>query len=98
MNSKQRAFLRGMANKLEPVFQVGKGGVNESQINQIDDFLRVHEIVKVSVLDNSLYSAREAADEISKKINADVVQVIGSKLVLYKRNEKEPVIVLPEAK
>lgn len=92
ITSKQRAQLRAMANTIEPTFQVGKGGVNDAQVEQIDDYLRVHEIVKISVLDNSLYSAKEAAAEISEKIKADVVQVIGSKAILFKRNEKEPVI------
>lgn len=91
---KQRAELKGLANSLEPVFQIGKGGVNDAQVNQIDDYLRVHELVKIKVLDNSLYTAKEAAIEIAEKINADVVQVIGSKAILYKRNEKEPVIKL----
>ena len=91
---KQRAELKGLANSLPAAFQIGKGGVNDQQIAQIDDYLRVHEIVKFSVLDNSLYSAREAAEEIAEKIGADVVQVIGSKAVLYKPNPKEPVIKL----
>ena len=91
---KQRAELKGLANSLEPVFQVGKGGVNDAQVAQIDDYLRVHELVKIKVLDNSLYTAKEAAIEIAEQINAEVVQVIGSKFILYKRNEKEPVIRL----
>jgi RNA-binding protein len=91
---KQRAELKGYANSLPCTFQIGKGGLNENQVAQIDDYLRVHEIVKLGVLDNSLYSAREAAEEIAQKINADVVQVIGSKAVLYKPNPKDPVIKL----
>lgn len=91
---KQRAELKAIANSIEPLFQVGKGGVNDAQILQIDDYLRVHELVKIKVLDNSMYTAKEAAVEIAEKINAEVVQVIGSKAILYKRNEKEPVIRL----
>lgn len=91
---KQRAELKAIANSIEPVFQVGKGGVNDAQILQIDDYLRVHELVKIKVLDNSMYTAKEAAVEIAEKINAEVVQVIGSKAILYKCNEKEPVIRL----
>ena len=91
---KQRAELKGLANSLEPVFQIGKGGVNEAQILQIDDYLRVHELIKIKVLDNSMYSANEAAAEIAERIGAEVVQVIGSKAVIYKRNEKNPVIKL----
>ncbi len=91
---KQRAELKALANSMEPAFQVGKGGVNDAQVAQIDDYLRVHELVKIKVLDNSLYTAGEAAAEIAEKISAEVVQVIGSKAILYKRNEKEPVIRL----
>jgi RNA-binding protein len=91
---KHRAELKGLANSLSAAFQIGKGGVSDAQTAQIDDYLRVHELVKFSVLENSLYSAREAAEEIAEKIGADVVQVIGSKAVLYKRNPKDPVIKL----
>lgn len=83
-----------MANTIEPSFQVGKGGVNEAMAKQIDDYLRVHELIKIKVLDNSLLSAREAAEDIAGQIGAEVVQCIGSKAVLFKRNEKEPKIRL----
>ncbi|WP_124098435.1 YhbY family RNA-binding protein [Ruminococcus sp. Marseille-P6503] len=91
---KQRAELKGLANSLEPAFQIGKGGVNEAQVLQIDDYLRVHELIKIKVLDNSMYTAKEAAAEIAAGTGAEVVQVIGSKAVLYKRNVREPVIKL----
>ena len=94
LTSKQRAYLRGIASNYETIFQIGKGGVNEAQCAQIEDYLRVHEIVKVKVLDNSLYSAKEAAVQIAEDCKAEVVQVIGSNFVLYKRNPKEPVIIL----
>lgn len=94
ITTKQRAELKSIAMKIKPAFQIGKGGLNEAQAAQIDDYLRVHEIIKVKVLENSLYTAREAAEELAEKIGAEVVQVIGSNLVLYKRNEEEPVIRL----
>ena len=94
ITTKQRAELKSMAMKMKPSFQIGKGGLNDAQTAQIDDYLRVHELIKIKVLDNSLYTAREAAEKLAEKINAEVVQVIGSNLVLYKRNEKEPVIKL----
>ena len=95
LTSKQRAYLKSISNKLNPVFQIGKSGVSAAQISQIDDYLRVHEIMKIRVLDNSLYSAKEASQELAEAIEADVVQVIGSIAILYKKNEKEPVIKLP---
>lgn len=91
---KQRAYLKSLANSIEPVFQVGKGGVNDAQTAQMDDYLRVHELMKVKVLDNSMVNAREAAEEISQAISCEVVQVIGSKVVFYKKNPKDPKIIL----
>ena len=79
---KQRAELKALANSIEPVFQIGKGGVNDAQVAQIDDYLRVHELVKIKVLDNSLLTAKEAAIDIAERISAEVVQCIGSKAIL----------------
>ena len=90
LNSKQRAQLKSIAAGLEPTFQIGKGGINDAQVAQIDDYLRVHEIIKIKCLDNS----REAAEEIAERIGAEVVIAIGSKAVLYKRNPEKPVIEL----
>ena len=84
LNSKQRAMLRGIASNYETIFQIGKGGISETLISQVDDALRKRELIKLRVLDNSMYTAREAAEEIASKTGADVVQVIG--------NHKEPVI------
>ncbi len=92
LKSKQRAFLRGIASSYETIFQVGKGGINENFINQVKDALRKRELIKLRVLENSGYTAREAAEEIASKTESDVVQVIGSRFVLFKRNPKEPVI------
>ncbi len=92
LTSKQRAKLRGMASTYDTIFQVGKGGIGDALINQVNDALKARELIKMRVLENSGYTAREAADEIADKTNSDVVQVIGSKFVLYKRNEKEPII------
>ncbi len=94
LTSKQRAYLKSIAANIDPTFQVGKGGVNDAQVKQVDDYLKVHEIVKIKCLDNSMYTAREAAEEIASKIDAEVVITIGSKAVLYKRNPEKPVIDL----
>lgn len=95
LTSKQRAYLKSLANSIEPAFQVGKGGVAETQAAQIDDYLRVHELVKIKVLDAAMLTAREAAEMIAGRIDAAVVFTIGSKAVLYKANPKKPVIKLP---
>lgn len=94
LSSKQRATLRGMAANIDTIFQVGKGGIGDTLIAQVDDALRARELIKLRVLENSIYTAREAAEEISLKTSSEVVQVIGSKIVLYKKNPKEPKIIL----
>ena len=92
LTSKQRATLRGIASTYETIFQVGKGGISDTLVQQVSDALRKRELIKIHVLDNCPLSGREAAEELSEKTESDVVQVIGSRLVLFKRNPKEPVI------
>lgn len=94
LNSKQRAYLRGLANTMETIFQVGKGGVNDALIAQVDDALRVRELIKVRVLETSPDSVKEVAQAVAAGTKADVVQVIGSRFVLFRRNPKEPKIEL----
>lgn len=92
LNSKQRAYLKGVASNLDSVFQVGRGGVTPEQAEGVEKYLIAHEIVKIKVLDNSLMDAREAADELAAATGAEVVIVIGSKAVLFKRNPQKPII------
>lgn len=94
LTSKQRAYLRGLANTMETIFQVGKGGVNNALIAQVDDALRVRELIKVRVLETSPESVKEVAQAVAAGAKADVVQVIGSRFVLFRRNPKEPKIEL----
>ncbi len=96
LTSKQRAKLRGMANGLETILQVGKGGINENVIKQVNDALFARELIKIRVLENSIYTAKEAAIELSEATDCQVVQVMGSRITLYKANPKEPVISLEE--
>ena len=88
LTSKQRAALRSMSNGLDTIFQIGKGGVTEEICRQLDAALEARELVKARVLQNSDYTAKEAANEIALKIGADVVSVIGSKFVLYKESKE----------
>ena len=88
LTSKQRAYLRSLANSLDPIFQVGKGGISEEMCTQIGNALEARELIKARVLDNSGYTAREAADVIAEQIGADVVAVLGLKFVLYKESKK----------
>lgn len=98
ITSKQRAQLRGIAAGEDTIFQVGKGGINESLIQSVTNALKARELIKGRVLENSLLTAREACDALAEACGAEPVQVIGSKFVLYKKNEKEPKIVLVKDK
>lgn len=92
LTSKQRATLRGIASTYETIFQIGKGGISETLVQQVQDALRKRELIKIHVLENCPLDAREAAAELAEKTGAEVVQVIGSRLVLFQRNPKHPVV------
>ncbi len=89
MTGKERAAWRAKANSLEPLFQIGKGGLNDGIIKQTDDALRARELIKLKVLlDSSPISVRDAANEIAEKTGAEVIQVIGGVIVLYRESEE----------
>ena len=94
ITSKQRATLRSQSNGLETIFQIGKGGISDMLVQQVNDALKAREMIKLRVLENSMYDAREAAQILAEATESEVVQVIGSRFVLYKRNPKDPVIDL----
>lgn len=95
LTSKQRSYLRSLANGIEPIFQIGKGGINSNLIKQFYDALEARELVKASVLKNSMEDTRDAATEVAESIGAQVVQVIGNKFVLYKESRENKSIMLP---
>ncbi|NLN81764.1 MAG: YhbY family RNA-binding protein [Clostridiales bacterium] len=95
LTSKQRAFLRGMANAEEPILHIGKGEISPAMIKQADDALTARELLKGKTLENCAITSREAAETIASQVNAEVVQVIGRVFVIYRRNPKEPKIRLP---
>ncbi len=96
MTSKQRAFLRKMASKLDPVVSIGKNGVTPEVISSCDEALEARELIKCNVLDNCMEEVRAVADTCGGRARADVVQVIGRKFVLYRPKKDKPVIVLPK--
>lgn len=94
LNSRQRAQLRAMANEMETILQVGKSGIGDNTVKQADDALEKRELIKMRTLETCPLSTREAADEIARAVGADVVQVIGSRFVLYRESKDNKQIKL----
>jgi RNA-binding protein len=95
LTGKQKRHLRSLAHHLDPIFQVGKGGVNENLIRQIEDALEARELIKVSVLQNCDQDKDEVAQELTQGARAELVQVIGKTIVLYKESVENKQIKLP---
>ncbi|TMW73886.1 ribosome assembly RNA-binding protein YhbY [Alteribacter natronophilus] len=95
LTGKQKRFLRAEAHHLKPIFQVGKGGVNENLITQIEEALEVRELIKVSILQNCFEDKHQVADELAQGAGAHKVQVIGNTIILYKESENQKSIELP---
>ncbi len=98
ITSKERAYLRSLSNGIDSIFQIGKGGINENQLKQIDDALEKRELVKVHVLENSFLDIRATCDEVARLLGAEPVQVIGKKFILYKESKDNKTIDLRQAK
>ena len=95
MTSKQRAYLRGLANKTDAIFQIGKNGINDNLIKQLDDALEARELIKITTLETAPDSAKNLSFEIAEKTNSIVVQVIGNKITLFRQRKKGSKIELP---
>ena len=95
LKGKQRAYLRSIANTLKPIIQLGKEGVTESFLDQLDEMLTAREIVKVTILDTAGLEAKETANAICEALRAEFVQAIGFKFTIYRKNLEEPKIVFP---
>lgn len=94
LNSKQRKYLKSLANTMEPKINIGKNGISENLITQINDTLIASELVKIKILNNSLEDHDEMIDEIIEKTNSDLVSHMGNKFVIFKQS-KEKIIKLP---
>lgn len=97
LTSKQRAQLRGLANGLDTILQIGKDGIGENVVQQANEALEARELIKCRVLESAMLTAREACQELSKRTRSEGVQVIGTKFVLYREShskEKREKIVL----
>lgn len=95
MTSKQRAYLRGLANSIDPIFQIGKSGLSKNLLKQLDDALEARELIKINVLENSGEDVKSLGNTIANSINAVCVQTVGNKITLYRARKKNP-IILPD--
>lgn len=98
LTSKQRAYLKSLANTLDPIFQVGKASLTPEVTESVNDAFNTRELLKIAVLKNCADDPKAIAQMIAERTHSTVVQVIGKKIILYKPDQKEPKIVLPKAK
>lgn len=96
LTGKQRSYLKGIAHNLDPIFQLGKSGVTENFIKQVEEALEARELIKIKILQNCDLDPTETANEIVGKLDAEFVQSIGSKFVIYKESKKNKKIELPK--
>lgn len=98
MTTKQRAYLKSLAMKMDPIFQIGKSSVTPELTDAISEALEARELIKISVLKNCADDGRSIADMLAERTHSEVVQVIGKKIVLYKqaKDEKKRKVTLPK--
>lgn len=87
INSKQRATLRSMASQMQPIMQIGKGGITENLVKTVSDALEARELIKLTVLESCELDARECADALAEETGAETVGVVGRKIVLYRESK-----------
>ncbi|WP_018756787.1 MULTISPECIES: ribosome assembly RNA-binding protein YhbY [Paenibacillus] len=95
LTGKQKRYLRSLAHHLNPIFQVGKGGVNDQLIRHIDEAIETRELIKISILNNNMDDRDEVARDLAEGSNSELVQVIGKTIVLYKESREHKQIELP---
>jgi RNA-binding protein len=95
LTGKQKGFLRSLANTIDPIIQIGKGGISPTVLSQVDEALEARELIKVRVLQNSVEEPKEAAAQIAREVSAELVQVLGRNMILYRQSQKKPTIELP---
>ncbi|WP_188993905.1 ribosome assembly RNA-binding protein YhbY [Paenibacillus nasutitermitis] len=95
LTGKQKRHLRALAHHLQPVFQVGKGGMNENLVRHVEEAIEKRELLKISVLNNSIEDPKEVGTWLAEEAKAELVQVIGKTIVLYKESKDYKTIVLP---
>lgn len=98
MTSKQRAYLKSLAMEMDPIVNIGKASVTPELVTAVDEAINKRELIKLSVLKNCMDDPKELADVIAERTHSEVVQVIGKKIVLYRKNKDKPRIELPNIK
>ena len=98
MTTKQRAYLKGLAMTIDPIYQVGKSSITPEFTTGIDEALEARELIKISVLKNCMDDPREIAQILAERTKSEVVQVIGKKIVLYRESKEKKKIELPKVK
>ncbi|MGL4847549.1 MAG: ribosome assembly RNA-binding protein YhbY [Clostridium sp.] len=96
LKGKERAYLRKLAHGIDPIFQIGKNGIEDNFLTQIREALEARELIKIKVLENSGLDTREASDTICRAVRAEGIQSIGNKIVIYKESKKNPKIEIPK--
>jgi len=95
LTGKQKRFLRALGNGLDPIIQIGKGGINENLIKQTDEALEARELIKARVLTNSENGPKEIAPQIAEQVQSQLVQIVGRNFLLYRKSTKKDIIELP---
>ena len=95
MTSKQRDYLKSLASNISAIFQIGKSGISENLINQLNDALEARELIKITVLETAPEAVKDLGNQLSEKTNSTLVQTIGNKIVLYRQKKKDSKIILP---
>lgn len=96
LTGKQRSYLKSLANNIDPTFQIGKNGLSDNFIKQVEEAIESRELIKIKILQNSMADPTQVANEIADKIDAEFVQSIGSRFVLYKESKENKKIQLPK--
>lgn len=95
LTGKQKRYLRSLAHNIDPIFQIGKAGINDNMISQIDETLENRELIKIHILQNNFDDKNDLAQTLSQATNSEVVQVIGSMIIVYRESQENKEISLP---
>lgn len=96
LSGKQRSYLKKLAHNLEPVIQIGKNGITDNFISQVNDILEAREIIKIKILSNSFLEAKETGNEVAKLTRSEFIQSIGNKFVIYRESKENKKIEIPK--